>query len=191
MSFHGKLGQADGIHGIVVGTVADATAMLIGQVIDPSLAPNPTLRTVIATDINKCYLNLTDNAIYILRGVSPYIWEAIGTSVSPGVTSFNGRTGDVLPQSGDYPSGSTTANIITTDALTAGDYVTIYEASGAKVKLANAALGFAGQANGFVKAAYNKSVPTAVVGGIPNHSKIGVIKEPPPTPVKPLSLIHI
>jgi hypothetical protein len=33
-----------------------------------------------------------------------------------------------------------------------------------------------------VKAAYNKSVPTAVVGGIPNHNRIGVIKEPP-TPV--------
>ncbi|MNE30447.1 hypothetical protein D3C80_1239620 [compost metagenome] len=36
-----------------------------------------------------------------------------------------------------------------------------------------------------VKAAYNKSVPTAVVGGIPNHNKMGVINEPPPTPVSP------
>ena len=36
-----------------------------------------------------------------------------------------------------------------------------------------------------VKAAYNKSVPTAVVGGIPKYNKIGVIKEPPPTPVNP------
>jgi hypothetical protein len=27
-----------------------------------------------------------------------------------------------------------------------------------------------------VKAAYNKSVPTAVVGGIPNHNRMGVIK---------------
>jgi hypothetical protein len=31
-----------------------------------------------------------------------------------------------------------------------------------------------------VKAAYNKSVPTAVVGGMPNHNKMGVIKDPPP-----------
>jgi hypothetical protein len=30
-----------------------------------------------------------------------------------------------------------------------------------------------------VKAAYNKSVPTAVVGGMPNHNKMGVIKDPP------------
>jgi hypothetical protein len=30
----------------------------------------------------------------------------------------------------------------------------------------------------FSKAAYNKSVPTAVVGGIPNHNRIEVIKEP-------------
>ena len=36
-----------------------------------------------------------------------------------------------------------------------------------------------------VKAAYSKSVPTAVVGEMPKYNKIGVIKEPPPTPVKP------
>ncbi|CAI8799623.1 hypothetical protein EMIT0215P_10160 [Pseudomonas serboccidentalis] len=36
-----------------------------------------------------------------------------------------------------------------------------------------------------VMAAYNRSVPTAVAGLMPNHSRIGVINEPPPTPVMP------
>ena len=36
-----------------------------------------------------------------------------------------------------------------------------------------------------VMAAYNKSVPTAVAGLMPNHNRIGVINEPPPTPVMP------
>ncbi|MNR66576.1 hypothetical protein D3C85_1901380 [compost metagenome] len=34
-------------------------------------------------------------------------------------------------------------------------------------------------------AAYSRSVPTAVAGLIPNQSRIGVINEPPPTPVMP------
>ncbi|MNY53371.1 hypothetical protein D3C86_1891220 [compost metagenome] len=34
-------------------------------------------------------------------------------------------------------------------------------------------------------AAYRRSVPTAVAGLTPNHSRIGVINEPPPTPVMP------
>ena len=34
-------------------------------------------------------------------------------------------------------------------------------------------------------AAYNKSVPTAMCGGIPNKSNNGVIKDPPPIPVRP------
>jgi hypothetical protein len=37
-----------------------------------------------------------------------------------------------------------------------------------------------------VIAAYNRSVPTAVAGGMPNPSTSnGVISEPPPTPVSP------
>jgi hypothetical protein len=39
-----------------------------------------------------------------------------------------------------------------------------------------------------VIAAYNKSVPTAIAGGIENPStSIGVIREPPPTPVIPIT----
>ncbi|MNE19631.1 hypothetical protein D3C80_1127190 [compost metagenome] len=36
-----------------------------------------------------------------------------------------------------------------------------------------------------VMAAYSRSVPTAVAGLMPNHSRMGVISEPPPTPVMP------
>ncbi|MNG06346.1 hypothetical protein D3C84_895760 [compost metagenome] len=36
-----------------------------------------------------------------------------------------------------------------------------------------------------VIAAYSRSVPTAVAGLMPNQSRIGVISEPPPTPVMP------
>ncbi|MNJ65947.1 hypothetical protein D3C77_619890 [compost metagenome] len=36
-----------------------------------------------------------------------------------------------------------------------------------------------------VMAAYSRSVPTAVAGLMPNQSRIGVINEPPPTPVMP------
>ncbi|MCY1458157.1 hypothetical protein D9M71_755150 [compost metagenome] len=36
-----------------------------------------------------------------------------------------------------------------------------------------------------VMAAYSRSVPTAVAGLMPNHSRMGVINDPPPTPVMP------
>src|SRR5690606_41607910 len=36
-----------------------------------------------------------------------------------------------------------------------------------------------------VMAAYSRSVPTALVGVTPKWSRIGVISEPPPTPVIP------
>ncbi|MNL54806.1 hypothetical protein D3C87_1781690 [compost metagenome] len=34
-------------------------------------------------------------------------------------------------------------------------------------------------------AAYSRSVPTAVAGLMPNPSRIGVMSDPPPTPVMP------
>jgi hypothetical protein len=41
-------------------------------------------------------------------------------------------------------------------------------------------------ATSFVLAENNKSVPTATEGGCPNTStSMGVIKDPPPTPVRP------
>ena len=37
--------------------------------------------------------------------------------------------------------------------------------------------------------ANSKSVPTAIAGGMPNPpTRIGVINEPPPTPVKPMMM---
>ena len=112
----------------------------------------------IQSEIDRITQNVSDSydAVEAKGGTMPLVQNssnlasAIGSIPSAGVQSFNGRTGDVSPQSGDY----TPAMIGAQSALTAGDGISIdnnvISATGGKIDTI--------KVNGVVQPIANKTV---------------------------------